>query len=146
MPAHSVQNKGRGETLCELKCINACVTWFPRNPRPDDGLRAVDRRADGLTEVYGGKARSVDILYCGTPKPQKVMRGQPKPIRQIGPVETRLRTYGRVNGWVFGPWGQAWRSMAWSRGWPFKKHTKNCCASTIKKLEKKMSVSETKTE
>ena len=67
----------------------------------------MDRRADGLTEVYGGKARSVDILYCGTPKPQKAMRGQPQPVRQIGPVETRLRTYGKVNGWVFGPWGEA---------------------------------------
>ena len=99
--------RGGGEILCELKCVNACVTWFPRNPRPDDNLRAVDRRADGLTEVYRSKAKDVDVLYCGTPKPQKAKKGQPQPVRQIGPVETRLLPYGRVNGWVFGPWGEA---------------------------------------
>ena len=99
-------DKGGGETLCELKCVNACVTWYP-TPRPEDGTRAVDRRADGLTEVYAVKARDVDRLYCGTPKPPKAKRGTPQPVRQIGPVETKLLTFGRVNGWVFGPWGEA---------------------------------------
>ena len=98
---------GGGEILCELKCITACVTWFPHNPRPEETSRAVDRRADGLTKVYGDKARAVDILYCGTPKPQKARRGQPQPVCQIGPVETRLLEFGRINGWVFGPWGEA---------------------------------------
>ena len=49
----------------------------------------------------------MDRLYCGTPKQPKVRRGMPQPVRQIGPVETRLLTYGRVNGWVFGAWGEA---------------------------------------
>ena len=98
-------DQGVGETLCELKCINACVTWYPRAPRLED--RAVDRRADGLTEVYAVKARDVDRLYCGTQKPPRARRGAPQPVRQTGPVETKLLTYGRVNGWVFGAWGEA---------------------------------------
>ena len=107
VPDYKLQGEqGTGETLCELKCINACVTWYPRNPREDDNSRAVDRRADGLSEVYRVKARDTDQLYCGTPKPQKRKRGEPQPVRQIGPVETQLLTYGRVNGWVFGTWGE----------------------------------------
>ena len=80
---------------------------IPWNPGPADSFRAVDRRADGLTEVYSVKARDVDRLYCGTPKPPKARRGESQPVRQIGPVESRLQTYGRVNGWVFGAWGEA---------------------------------------
>ena len=86
-----------------------CFTWYSRAP----GQRAVpcqgrvDRRADGLTEVYAMKARDVNRQDCGTPKPPKAKRGTPQPVRQIGPVETKLLTFGRVNGWVFGPWGEA---------------------------------------
>ena len=29
-----------------------------------------------------------------------------QPVRQLGPVETKLNTFGRVNGWVFGAWGE----------------------------------------
>ena len=29
------------------------------------------------------------------------------PVRQIGPVESKLNSFGRVQGWVFGPWGEA---------------------------------------
>ena len=30
----------------------------------------------------------------------------PQPVRQIGPVENKLLSYGRVQGWVFGAWGE----------------------------------------
>ena len=106
--------RGPEETLCELKCVNACVTWYPRNPREEDNSRAVDRRADGLTEVYCIKARDTDLLYCGTPKPNRAKGGEPQPIRQVGLVETQLLTFGRVTGWVFGDGGRSARRFV---GW-----------------------------
>ena len=64
-------------------------------------------RADGLTAAYAQKAREVDWQHCGIPRPPRRQAGEPAPIRQIGPVETRLLTYGRVRGWCFGAWGEA---------------------------------------
>ena len=69
--------------------------------------RAVDRRADLLTSEYHTKARQTDWEYCGTPRPPQVRQGEPQPVRQLGPVETKLNTFGRVHGWVFGAWGEA---------------------------------------
>ena len=108
VPDFKVQGEGgEGDVLCELKYINACKSRYPRNPRPRNGVRAVERRADGLTEVYGKTAREVDWRYCGTPRPPPAQPGVPRPPRQIGPVETRLNTFGQVRGWVFGAWGEA---------------------------------------
>ena len=97
---------GEGDVLCELKFINACKSRYPRDPRPRNGVRAVERRADGLTEVYGKTAREVDWRFCGTPRPLPAQPGVARPPRQIGPVEARLNTFGRVRGWVFGAWGE----------------------------------------
>ena len=58
-----------GDILCELKCMSASNSRYPRNPQPRDGKRAVDRRAEGLTEDYRRKAKEVDWQYCGTPRP-----------------------------------------------------------------------------
>ena len=108
VPDFKLPGEGGGnETLCELKCMSASVSHYPRSPRPADGIRAVDRRADGLTANYLSSAKGVDWDYCGTPRPPKVRRGDPRPLRQIGPVESHLLTYGRVRGWVFGAWGEA---------------------------------------
>ena len=93
--------------LCELKCMSASNTRYPRRRRPGGEARAVDRRAEGLTEEYAKSARETDWTYCGIPKPPRVRRGEPQPVRQIGPVENKLNTFGRVNGWVFGAWGEA---------------------------------------
>ena len=30
------REKGAGETLCELKYVNACITWYLRNTREED--------------------------------------------------------------------------------------------------------------
>ena len=93
--------------MCELKCMSASVSRYPRNPKPRDGKRAVDRRADGLTQDYARKAREVDWQHCGTPRPPPVQQGIPQPPRVIGPVERKLLTFGNVTGWVFGAWGEA---------------------------------------
>ena len=42
--------------LCELKFINACKTRYPRDPRPRNEVRAVERRAEGLTDAYAKTA------------------------------------------------------------------------------------------
>ena len=99
--------EGGGDVLCELKCMSASNTRYPL-ARRRDGMRAVDKRAEGLTADYQATARRTDWQYCGTPRPPTVQQpGEPQPVRQIGPVETKLNTFGRVNGWVFGAWGEA---------------------------------------
>ena len=78
---------------------------MPRNPRPRNGVRAVDRRAAGLTADYLRKAKNTDQGYCGTP--QAPQDGEGQVPRVIGPVEQRLISYGEVKGWCFGAWGEA---------------------------------------
>ena len=97
---------GEGDVLCELKFINACKTRYPRDPRPRNEVRAVERRAEGLTDAYAKTAREVDWRYCGTPRPQPAPPGAVRPPREVGPVERRLNSYGRVRGWVFGAFGE----------------------------------------
>ena len=98
---------GGGSALCELKCMSASSTRYPRGVRPRVFRRAVDRRADLLTSEYQAKARQTDWEYCGTPRPFAARQGEPQPIRQLGPVETKLNSYGKVVGWVFGACGEA---------------------------------------
>ena len=66
----------------------------------------MDRRAEGLTAHHASTAKKVDWQYCGNPRPPIRQRGAPPVARVIGRVETRLLTYGRVSGWVFGAWGE----------------------------------------
>ena len=103
--------EGEGDLLCELKAMSASESRYPRNPRRMDGARGVDVRADGLTAAYALKAREIDWQHCGIPRPPRRQEGEPAPPRQIGPVETRLLTYGRVQGWCFGAWGEASREV-----------------------------------
>ena len=95
--------RGGEDQLCELKIMSASRSRYPRNPLPRDGVRAVDRRAAGLTSDYLRKARNVDQQYCGTPA---APRNQQQP-RVIGPVERRLLEFGEVQGWCFGAFGEA---------------------------------------
>ena len=69
-------------------------------------MRGVESRADGLPAAYALKAKEIDWQYCGIPRPPRGQRGQPAAPRQIGPVEARLLTYGKVRGWCFGAWGE----------------------------------------
>ena len=61
---------------------------------------------DWLTGEYGKKAQQVDQQYCGVPPPPPARAGVPRQPRQVGPVETRLLSFGEVRGWVFGAWGE----------------------------------------
>ena len=86
-----------GGILCELKGMSASNTRYPIRRRLVDGARAVDRRANGLTDEYAQKARETDWNYCGIARPPRVpLPGVVQPVRQIGPVETKLLSYGRV--------------------------------------------------
>ena len=87
--------------------MSASSTRYPQGRRQRVFKRAVDRRADLLTSEYQTKARQTDWDFCGTPRPPQVRQGEPQPVRQIGPVENKLNTYGKVTGWVFGAWGEA---------------------------------------
>ena len=69
-------------------------------------MRGVQRRADRLTGEYGKTAQLVDQRHCGIPPPPPARPGVPRPPRQVGPVETRLNTFGHIRGWVFGAWGE----------------------------------------
>ena len=77
-----------------------------RISHPRVGVKAVNRRAKGLTVSYAGKAKKVDWQYCGTPRPLLRKRGSPPVARVVGPVETRLLSYRRISGWVFGARGE----------------------------------------
>ena len=99
--------RGGEEQLCELKVMSASRSRYPRNPLPRDGVRAVDRRAAGLTADYLRKAKNVDQQYCGTPAPPPAGPGGQQQPRAIGPVERRLLEFGEVQGWCFGAFGEA---------------------------------------
>ena len=79
---------GEGDVLCELKFINACNTWYPRNPRPRNVMRGVKRRADRLTGEYGKKAQQVDQLHCGVPPPPpaRALSALPKKSPPLPPL------------------------------------------------------------
>ena len=97
---------GGSGILCEVKAMSASKTHYPLQRRQGNRLRAVDKRAGGLTEAYAIKARQTDWNHCGTARPPIVPRGAPQPVRQIGPVESKLLSFGRVHGWVFGAYGE----------------------------------------
>ena len=58
-------------------------------------MRAVDKRAGELATEYLAKAGRTDQTYCGT------NRGE------VGPVERKLGTLGRIHGIVVGAFGEA---------------------------------------
>ena len=45
------------------------------------------------------------------PVPGPRIPGAPAPPRVVGRVEARLLTYGKVQGWCFGAWGEASREV-----------------------------------
>ena len=55
----------------------------------------MDKRAGELNAEYLAKAKHTDQAYCGTPRDE------------IGPVELKLGSLGRVHGIVVGAFGEA---------------------------------------
>ena len=84
--------------LAELKMISCCPTRYNMSPAPASNrpfMRAVDRRAKGLTVEYIKKAVHVDRAYGGAGE------------GEIGRVKRKLEEYGEVRGLVFGAFGEA---------------------------------------
>ena len=77
--------------LHELKIISVSQSRY----KPSLEERAVDRRSGELHQEYLNKARAVDQQYVGT------LPGV------VGPVEQKLLSYERVQGVVFGAFGEA---------------------------------------
>ena len=87
VPNFKIQGEqGEGDVLCELKCMSASASRYPQNRR--DGIRATDRRADGLSADYARKAAKVDQEYGGTPVPGPRIPGAPAPPRMVGNCDT----------------------------------------------------------
>ena len=77
--------------LHKLKVISFGKTRY----KPGCNDRAVDIRARNLHDEHVDKARKADQLYGG---------GE---VRRLGPVESKLLSFGRVQGIVFGNYGEA---------------------------------------
>ena len=91
-------------TLADLKFVSGTEHHYPRNARQrrqEQATRAVDRRAVAVNQEYKRHAVLIDTKYCGTPK---AARGQ---LQAEGPVQRRLASFGTVEGWCFGVWGEA---------------------------------------
>ena len=76
--------------LHEIKCISSSKSRY----KPSWVERRVDRRAGQLHQEYVEKARKADQLYGGV---------QPG---QDGAVERKLESFPKVEGIVFGNWGE----------------------------------------
>ena len=79
--------------LAEVKVIGCCHSHY--GPLLNGGGSAVQAYADKQTGAYTTKARMADRDFVGTP------------AGEVGPVETRLNSYGEVKGLVFGAFGEA---------------------------------------
>ena len=82
-------------SLHEIKMISSSKTRYSVHREGQDAMRAVDKRAGELATEYLAKARRTDQTYCGT------NRGE------VGPVERKLGTLGRIHGIVVGAFGEA---------------------------------------
>ena len=80
--------------LHKIKMISSSKTRYKLHWAGQEALRAVDKRAGYLNNEYLKKARSTDLLYCGTAP------------GTTGPVETELGTMGEVQGIVVGAVGE----------------------------------------
>ena len=90
--------EGPMSRLAELKCINACKTWY----KPGEVGKGAERRAARLEYEYTKKLRDYDVRFHGT-RPWE--RGQPEPVP--GPLVARYRGLGGLcqGKLVAGPWG-----------------------------------------
>ena len=88
--------EGPDNCLAELKMIGAGKTWYPRGR---DG-RGTERRATELRTAYERALWKYDSRFYGT-----APRGRAEPHPPPGPLVHRLRSFGRLQTLVAGPWG-----------------------------------------
>ena len=79
----------------EIKLISSSKTRYSIHREGQEATRAVDKRSGELNGEYLVKARRTDQNYCGT---------EPG---NVGPVERKLGSLGRVHGIVVGAFGEA---------------------------------------
>ena len=79
------------QVLHEIKCISSSQSRY----KPSWTDRGVDKRADQLHQEYVVKARKADQEHGGVPQ------------GVVGAVERKLQSYPKVEGIVFGNWGEA---------------------------------------
>ena len=77
--------------LHELKIISSNQTRY----RPTMEKRGVDKRAGEMLALYVSKARQADRLYGGNQ------------VGETGKVERKLLSFPKVEGIIFGNWGEA---------------------------------------
>ena len=76
--------------LAELKIIGAVERWYPRRGALARRNRGVERRVIPLPAEYSNPLAKLDMKYHGTP------------LGQVGPLERRLQSYGRLQCLVMG--------------------------------------------
>ena len=87
--------QGPSDCLAELKVISAGATLHPRG-RKGTG---VERRASKLASEYRASLAKYDRQFHG------VGEGE------VGPLVSRLQSYGKLEGLVVGPWGNGSRDL-----------------------------------
>eukprot|EP00973_Karenia_brevis_P073939 10277500-Karenia_brevis.AAC.1 len=86
------------DVLVEFKTLHVGVSTYPGS---STRCRAVARRAAAIDAEYLSKSRRLDRRWHGT------LEGH------VGPVEAKLRSFGRVRGLVFGSWAEASDDVDW---------------------------------
>ena len=82
---------GEQETkLAELKVISAVDSWYPRDGFSARRRRGVEKRATRLPGEYRRPLAKLDQQYHGTA------------VGQVGPLQRRLDSFGRLQGLVVG--------------------------------------------
>ena len=82
---------GEHETkLAELKVISAVDSWYPRDGFSARRRRGVEKRATRLPGEYRRPLAKLDQQYHGTA------------VGQVGPLQRRLDSFGRLQGLVVG--------------------------------------------
>ena len=78
----------------KIKLISSSKTRYTIHREGQDATRAVNKRSVELNAEYLLKARTTDQNYCGTA------------LGNVGPVERKLGSLGRVHGIVVGTFGE----------------------------------------
>ena len=81
--------------LAELKVIGAVDSWYPRSGPSARRSRGVEKRSSRLTGEYTRPLVKLDQKYHGTP------------AGQVGPLQRRLESFGRLQGLVVGSFQEA---------------------------------------